>query len=74
MYYWSTEEDSSISFDDDVLVSHGGHVGSSSCAATKNHRNLRDVEGRHIGHVVENPTEVAFSWEDIALARQVGPS
>ena len=72
--YGSSKEDSSIALDNDVLVSHGWDVGSSSGAAPENDGDLRDSFAAHLGHVIEDTAEVTFSWKDLALSGQVGSS
>lgn len=72
--YGSCEEDSSVALDDDVLIRHRRHI-RAACRATAQHdRHLRDATGGHLSHIVEDPSEVSLSREDITLPRQVGTS
>lgn len=70
----SSQEDSTVTLDDNVFISHGRNVGSSCGATTKHDWDLGDSSAWHLCHVVENSTEVAFCREDITLSGQVGSS
>ena len=69
-----SQENCTISFHNDVLICHSRDIGSSCCATSQNKWYLWDSLRRHLGHVIENSSEVAFCGENITLPWKVGSS
>lgn len=72
--YRSAQEDSAISFHNDVLVGHSGYIGTTGGAATQNEGDLGNTSWGKLCHVVEDPTEMSLGGEYIALSWQIGSS
>ena len=66
----SAKEDRALVLDNDYLVRHGWHVGSSSSARAHDNRDLRDTCSGHPRLVVKNLTKVILIWEYIVLLGQ----
>lgn len=72
--YRSSQENSSVFLDNDILISHGRDVGSTSRAASQHQRYLGNSLGWHLSHIVKDSSEMSLSWENIALPGKVGSS
>ena len=66
----TTEEDRTLTLDNDDLVAHGRHVGPARRAASHHGGDLGDALRAHPGLVVEDAPEVFAVGEDLVLQRQ----
>ena len=66
----SPEKDGSLLPHHHNLVAHGWNVGAARGARPHNHRHLGDAQGRHLGLIVENASEVVAVGKHLGLQRQ----
>ena len=60
-----------LTANDNRLIRHRRHIGATGRTGPHNHRDLRNSKRRHIGLVVENPTEVITIGENLILIGQI---
>eukprot|EP00123_Amoebidium_parasiticum_P022540 comp8961_c0_seq1/m.4156 comp8961_c0_seq1/g.4156 ORF comp8961_c0_seq1/g.4156 comp8961_c0_seq1/m.4156 type:complete len:320 (+) comp8961_c0_seq1:1447-2406(+) len=66
------EENCALVADNDGLIGHGRHIGTTSSTRAHHYGNLWDAGSRHGSLVVENTTKVVPVGEHIGLVGQVG--
>ena len=67
---WPSEEDRSLFLNDDGLIAHRRHIGSSCGARSENDRDLRDAQSRHACLIVKDSSKVIAIRKNFILKWQ----